>query len=470
MKNMMILLFIFTCLPSYGGVTPNGIDRGTYQYDIKIDGKLSDWEALKDKTTTLKVVNDGLTLRYIEGYRKTTTKISHDREPIVGYRPVDYFVVTSTVPFEQLGELYITAAEAGYKGRPFTARIGKTYRWPPLSPDPRGGTYLDYYSIQKISYHKLYGVVIGNSGAPSSPTVRRINGKMSYDDDFGLYVAEFKIIDGVTAYNEEACVYRKEDPLSPGVSYCGDRYINSIDRLEIKLNYSKKKRNLAKAYAELGDLMLVTGCKNYSECRGLRANYEARDVKVSDITTLSVGIHATRELGGLSINLNTNFDEIRFAANLQKGSSSSVGTGLSFIAYNTGDVKAVSAGAYRYGAAAVKAPTVLPTTTGVIRVVGIDDPSIKGAGFQFEIGTPGAEAGVGMSWDLTDLTSDEILTFIRSYNMNNSGNHSNSSNYNPNYGGRGDNHRGNDSSSPHAGGVWGNSDGGVGINTPWGGR
>ncbi len=42
--------------------------------------------------------------------------------------------------------------------------------------------------------------------------------------------------------------------------------------------------------------------------------------------------------------------------------------------------------------------------------------------------------------------------------------------HNPNFGGTGDDKSGNDRNSGHAGGTSENSDGGVGVNTPWGGR
>ncbi len=45
-----------------------------------------------------------------------------------------------------------------------------------------------------------------------------------------------------------------------------------------------------------------------------------------------------------------------------------------------------------------------------------------------------------------------------------------SGNHNPNFGGHGDTQNGNDNESGHSGGVNENSDGGVGVDRPWGGR
>ncbi|MDD1828589.1 hypothetical protein LRP52_41130 [Photobacterium sp. ZSDE20] len=251
------------------------------------------------------------------------------------------------------------------------------------------------------------------------------------------------------------------------ISHCMHRKHDAEFELDLSINFQQNKPALAKAYRDLGDLMMISGCSSHSECAGLQAGHDSTNIEVSDIVTVSAGIHASNSFGGLTVNLNTNFDEIRFAAGFQRSIQATPGVGASLVAYGTGDVRAVSSGQYRYDLASIKAPTSLPTTVGVVRVTSLEDPSITGAGFQFEVGTPTIEVGWGHSWDLTDLTSDEILDFVSGYDLTES---NSSSGFNPNYGGDGDNHHGNDGNSGHGGGVTDNSDGGNGVNTPWGGR
>ncbi|CAK2110696.1 conserved exported hypothetical protein [Vibrio crassostreae] len=142
---------------------------------------------------------------------------------------------------------------------------------------------------------------------------------------------------------------------------------------------------------------------------------------------------------------------------------------LGVVAFNTSDLSAITEGQYlaaSFDFQPVVSPGVTMVTNPDFSVVGIGGTvGISGLpGYNLATGW-GVDGGGGVSTTPEEPTDNNSSS-------SNSGNDSNgsSSGHNPNYGGHGDTNHGNDNESGHSGGVNENSDGGVGVDRPWGGR
>ena len=156
-----------------------------------------------------------------------------------------------------------------------------------------------------------------------------------------------------------------------------------------------------------------------------------------------------------SFSVTTNFSEVEPSASVG-GSFTNADVEMEAYAafYNSDDLDAIM-----YGPSIVSTFDVNP-------VVGLGGILMSSTDF---VDSRALESTLGLT-GIPDVDITGSVGFEPTPSDDNNDSNDSSGNHNPNFGGHGDTQNGNDNESGHSGGVNENSDGGVGVDRPWGGR
>ena len=170
--------------------------------------------------------------------------------------------------------------------------------------------------------------------------------------------------------------------------------------------------------------------------------------------SVQLGINVQVPYASASFSVTTNFSEVEPSASVG-GSFTNADVEMEAYAafYNSDDLDAIM-----YGPSIVSTFDVNP-------VVGLGGILMSSSDLSIQ--------GIGVTLGLTGIPDVDITGsagFEPTPSDDNNDSNDSSDNHNPNFGGDGDTQNGNDNESGHSGGVNENSDGGVGVNSPWGGR